>query len=277
MRPAEDMSVVLNVERELVVLFADYETFEARTLRAFDLIYRQFDDVRVDKSLRFLVSDDINIEKSIHLYLQQNPEYPIVVALHYDKFLEPIADSFLTRFVRITRYVTCSAISRHFGTNTTFSVAENLLKTFWTYTSQAKTADFLGCERAEKTSTIYAIQRRAKTAGCRTVVIDCQDPAVHARRFYSLLDFIVSHTRQELGLKKLSNGLGSLPTKCLITLEGKWGKPLMMRNVAFLLFSTKSRTFLREPRHQSTGERVVIHSYCGKRFDRFSRVQRDLA
>ncbi len=53
MRPAEEMSVALNVEREIVVLFADYETFEARTLRAFDLIYQQFDDVRVDGSLVF--------------------------------------------------------------------------------------------------------------------------------------------------------------------------------------------------------------------------------
>ena len=58
MRPAEDVSVVLNVEREVAVLFADYDTFEARTLRAFDLTYDQFDDVRVDRSLRFLISGD---------------------------------------------------------------------------------------------------------------------------------------------------------------------------------------------------------------------------
>ena len=74
MRPAEDVSVVLNVEREVAVLFADYDTFEARTLRAFDLTYDQFDDVRVDRSLRFLISGDPGIEDSIRHYLLQNPD-----------------------------------------------------------------------------------------------------------------------------------------------------------------------------------------------------------
>jgi len=54
MRPAEDVSVVMNVEREIAVLFAEYGTFEARTLRAFDLTYDQFDDIRpVVKILAF--------------------------------------------------------------------------------------------------------------------------------------------------------------------------------------------------------------------------------
>jgi hypothetical protein len=75
MRPAEGVSAALNVEREIAVLFADYETFEARTLRAFDLTCDQFDDVRVDRSLRFLVSRDNNIESSIRHYLLQDLEY----------------------------------------------------------------------------------------------------------------------------------------------------------------------------------------------------------
>ena len=58
MRPTDDLSAVLNVEREIVVLFANYETFESRTLRAFDLTCEQFDDIRVDRSLRFLVRRD---------------------------------------------------------------------------------------------------------------------------------------------------------------------------------------------------------------------------
>jgi len=65
MRPTDDVSAVLNVEREILVLFADYETFEARTLHAFDLIFQQFDDVRVDPSFRMLISGDSNIENHI--------------------------------------------------------------------------------------------------------------------------------------------------------------------------------------------------------------------
>jgi hypothetical protein len=86
MRPTEGVSAALNVEREIVVLFADYEPFEARTLRAFDLTCEQFDDVRVDRSLRFLVSRDINIESAIRHYLAQDPEYPITIPFQYRDF-----------------------------------------------------------------------------------------------------------------------------------------------------------------------------------------------
>jgi hypothetical protein len=84
MRPADELSIVLNVEREILVLFADYETFESRTLRAFDDIFDQFDDIRVDRSFRILISADTNIEATIRHYLSQDPEYPILIPFRYD-------------------------------------------------------------------------------------------------------------------------------------------------------------------------------------------------
>jgi hypothetical protein len=101
MRPAEDVSAALNVEREIVVLFADYETFEARTLRAFDLTCDQFDDVRVDRSLRFLISKDYNIEASIRHYLLQDIEYPVVIPYRYDEF-HSSNDDFIFNAIRRT-------------------------------------------------------------------------------------------------------------------------------------------------------------------------------
>jgi hypothetical protein len=99
MRPADELSVVLNVEREILVLFADYTTFEARTLRAFDLIFEQFDDVRVDRSFRILISDDPNIESIIRHYLSQDPEYPILIPFMYTDF-DQINNDFIFSRVR---------------------------------------------------------------------------------------------------------------------------------------------------------------------------------
>jgi hypothetical protein len=92
MRPADELSIVLNVEREILVLFADYKTFEARTLRAFDLICDQFDDVRVDRSFRILISDDPDIESVVRHYLIQDPEYPILVPFKYTDFNQVTTD-----------------------------------------------------------------------------------------------------------------------------------------------------------------------------------------
>ena len=83
-RPTDETSVFLNTERELMVVFTRYDTFEIRTLEAFDLFYAAVDSARVDQSTRFLVSADKNIEKTIKHYLDQHPEYPIIVPMTYE-------------------------------------------------------------------------------------------------------------------------------------------------------------------------------------------------
>lgn len=211
MRPAEDMSVVLNVEREIVVLFAEYDTFEARTLHAFDQIYRQFDDVRVDSSLRFLISADKDIQNIIRHYIQQNPEYPIIIPFHYNDFFghrnnhlsNAIRQNYLIR--DLFGYQLPLKHEYFFFGRSQF--VENILDLH----KSGQNSGLFGLRKSGKTSTIYAIQRRAKTSGCRTLLLDCQDPAVHAKRSISLLEYIVVRARQEFGLKQVNTALGPSP------------------------------------------------------------------
>jgi len=211
MRPAEDVSVVLNVEREIAVLFADYETFEARTLRAFDMIYDQFDDIRVDRSLRFLISADRNIEKSIGHYLLQNPEYPVVIPFHYDEFSDHsdsiFFDAIRKNFLIRDLFGYQSPLKQEYFFFGRTKLVEHVLDLH----KSGQNSGLFGLRKSGKTSTIYAIQRRAKTAGCRTLVIDCQDPAVHGKTFAALLEYMISQARRGLGLKKVDTSLGSSP------------------------------------------------------------------
>ncbi|MCK1417626.1 ATP-binding protein [Bradyrhizobium sp. CW4] len=211
MRPSEGISAALNVEREIAVLFADYETFEARTLRAFDLTCDQFDDVRVDRSLRFLISRDQNIESSIRHYLLQDLEYPIVIPYRYDDFRSATEDFIF------------NAIRRNYLIRDLFGYQSPLKHEYFFFGRKAIVEDVLdlhksgqnsalfGLRKSGKTSTIHAIQRRAKTAGCQTIVVDCQDPAIHAKRYGPLLEQIITEVRQELNLKKIEVSLGSSP------------------------------------------------------------------
>ncbi|MGI8705408.1 MAG: hypothetical protein ACR2JJ_06390 [Sphingomicrobium sp.] len=82
-RPTDETSVFLNTERELLVVFTRYDTFEIRTLEAFGLFYEAVGSARVDQSIRFLVSADNNIEKTVKHYLDQHPEYPIIVPMTF--------------------------------------------------------------------------------------------------------------------------------------------------------------------------------------------------
>lgn len=211
MRPSDGMSAALNVEREIVTLFANYDTFEARTLNAIDKVYDQFDDVRLDRSLRFLVSLDENIETTIRHYLVQNPEYPIVIPFRFSDFRSP-NDDFIFNAIR-RNYL----IRDLFGYQSPlkqeyfFFGRAQLLESVIDLHKSGQNSGLFGLRKSGKTSTIYAIQRRAKTSGHRTIVIDCQDPAVHARRYGALLEFIILAVRRELNLKDIPVKLGESP------------------------------------------------------------------
>jgi hypothetical protein len=209
MRPAESMSIALNVEREVVVLFSDYRTFEARTLRAFDQMYEQFDDVRVDGSLRFLISGDANIEDIIRHYLMQNPEYPIIVPFTY------------TQFENRNQSVLLDAIRKNYKIRDLFGYQSPLKHEYFFFGrtklvenvldlhKSSQNSALFGLRKSGKTSTIYAIQRRARAVGCRTVALDCQDPAVHARGYTSLLEYILIEIRRQIGLKRIDVAMGA--------------------------------------------------------------------
>ena len=70
-----------------------------------------------------------------------------------------------------------------------------------------------GLRRSGKTSTIHAVSRKARGQNIVPVIIDCQDPAVHARGFSSLLQYFLSTIRKSAGLKPLSSDLSGSVAK----------------------------------------------------------------
>ena len=72
-------------------------------------------------------------------------------------------------------------------------------------------SSLFGLRKSGKTSTIYAITRRAKAFSFGTTVIDCQNPAVHARRYGDLLSYIVSEVRKSIGQSKTVPSFGASP------------------------------------------------------------------
>ncbi len=213
MRPSDDLSVILNVEREIMVLFSNYDSFEARSIEAFEEILEKFPATRIDKSIRFFISLDDNIETAIRGFLAENFEYPIIVPYRYSDFLAP-TDEFI--YSRIRRNHLIRDLFAHqsplrkeyffFGRD---SIVSNVLDQH----RSNENSSLFGLRKSGKTSTIYAIERKAKTSGTKTLVIDCQDPAVHARTYKNLLEFIVEKIRDLGKLKKSKIDFGDNPAE----------------------------------------------------------------
>jgi hypothetical protein len=213
MRPSDSISIVMNVEREFVVLLSKYENFDARILKAFDAVYERFDDIRIDKSVRFIVSNDPSIEASIRNYLIQDPEYPVVIPFRYADFASTY-DEFIVNQIRSNHLVRDLFGYQSPLRNEYFFFGRGpLIETVLDLHKSGQNSGIFGLRKSGKTSTIFAIQRRAKTVGCRTVLLDCQDPSVHSRNYSELLAYIISEVRRTLSLKSKGISLGNSPAE----------------------------------------------------------------
>lgn len=200
-RPALDFSVHLNTDRELLCVFSKYETFEIRTLEAFDLFYSQLEQKRIDKSIRFLISGDPRTEVIIQKYLQQNPEYPIIVPIYVPnvrengtELLDAVRRNYLTRDL--------FGYQNPLREETFFFGRQEQVNTVLDLAKSGQSSSLFGLRKSGKTSSIYAIMRKAKAFDCMPVFLDCQSPAVHARRYNELLSLLIAEVRRAVGKNK---------------------------------------------------------------------------
>lgn len=199
-RPTDETSVFLNTERELLVLFSRYDTFEIRTLEAYRKFYDLVESARVDESIRFLVSADEKIEKTIAHYLQQHPEYPIIVPLTYDslqKKVNPLIKSVQKNYLVRDLFGFQSPLKEeHF-----FFGRNEIVSEVIDFARSGQNSSLFGLRKSGKTSTIFAIQRKSRSSDLNVVVVDCQDPSVHGREYGELLIWLVNKIRSSLNFK----------------------------------------------------------------------------
>lgn len=200
-RPAEEYSVHLNADRELLFVFSQYENFEIRTIEAFDLFYDQLEQKRVDRSIRFLISSDRKIEEKIQHYLNQNPEYPIIIPIYLNdinssgaRILDAIRRNYVLRDL--------FGYQNPLREETFFFGRQEQVTSVLDLAKSGQSSSIFGLRKSGKTSTIYAIIRRARSFGISPVFIDCQSPVVHARRYNELLSYVVAEARKAIGHTK---------------------------------------------------------------------------
>lgn len=211
-RPTDDFAIYINTDREVVFVFSEYDTFEVRTLEAFDEFYDLLESQRVDRSVRFLVSNDPKIEPVIRHYLDQHPEYPIIVPITFSQLTSiesnPILDAVRRNYLLRDLF----GYQNPLREETFFFGRQPVVNTVLDMAKSGQNSSLFGLRKSGKTSAIYAIQRRAKGHTASVAVIDCQNTAVHGRRFNELLSYIVLEVRKALGIKRVQPEISELIT-----------------------------------------------------------------
>jgi hypothetical protein len=201
-RPTDEFAIYINTDREVIILFAQYGTFEIRTLEAYELIYEILESKRVDRSLRFLVSSDNRIEDIMRHYLDQHPEYPIIIPITFHQILQT-RNSLLDAVRRNYLLRDLFGYQNPLREETFFFGRQHIVNAVLDMAKSGQNSSLFGLRKSGKTSAIYAIQRKAAAHSCNVVVIDCQNPSVHARRYNGLLGYIVTEARRITGQRKL--------------------------------------------------------------------------
>ncbi|WP_213580289.1 hypothetical protein [Paenibacillus lautus] len=192
MKPTQSFQEMFNLEREIVVIFSSYNSFEPRSLDAFDAVIKQFQQLRLEKVCYLFFSQDNQIETKIQNLLKTNQESQVVVPLSYSEYSSS-KDNYLMKnkfrrfFYSRDLFAFESPLKKDlyfFGRNDVVHRIVNRHKAY-------ENSGLFGLRKTGKTSIIHGVKRTLDAEGGLCVIIDCQSPAFHMRRWNEALHYIL--------------------------------------------------------------------------------------
>jgi hypothetical protein len=198
MKPTSLYQELFNIEREIIVIFSDYSTFEPRTLDAFDYVIDRYQELRIEKVCSVLVSKDANIESKIRDLLKSDPEYQIVIPFYFGELLE-VNDPYFVR----------NRFREHFYSRDLFAFQSPLKKDLYFFGRtdlvhkivnrhrSSENSGLFGLRKTGKTSIIFGVRRVINAHNGISVFIDCQSPSFHRKRWFSALRYVAEEIKEQ--------------------------------------------------------------------------------
>lgn len=201
-RPAQAIEHALPNAREFIVLFADYENFEARTLQAFDLVAGQFVDLRINQHFRILASTDKNITDKMRKICADEPDIPVTLPFTYDALSSKNnIGSIIIDATRENYYFRDLFSQRDPLRESTFFFGRvQLLAGLRDRMSRGENSGIFGLRKSGKTSILLACERLGRTDGHRFVHVDCQNASTTSAKWNELLRSVAIDIRKEAGV-----------------------------------------------------------------------------
>jgi hypothetical protein len=199
-RPTGQMRGLLHTDREVMVIFSDYQEFQSRTLDAFDRLLNSIpDDFRVEKVARILISEDKDVSTKIRKLFESKPDAPVVIPFHVSELTLSTTDSQIASRIREFTYSRdLFSMSSPLRNDLYFYGRSNLINEICSKLASGENFGLFGLRRSGKTSIVNGISRAISTRSGSAIIIDCQSPAVHQRRWNELLFHIVKTAKHNL-------------------------------------------------------------------------------
>lgn len=206
MKPTDIYREMFNIDREIIVLFADYKSFEPQTFDAFDVIYSKLQERRIDKICVVIISKDADIVDKISRLYKNNQESQIVIPFHYGE-LRDVKDEFFirNRFKNFFYTRDLFAYEAPLKKELYFFGRDSLIQQLLNRHLSGENSGLFGLRKTGKTSVIFGLQRALQKTQQASVFIDCQNPAFHKRKWNYALWHVVNelYRQNSLSLKGL--------------------------------------------------------------------------
>jgi len=202
-KPTSLYQEMFNLEREIIVIFSPYGSFEPRTLDAIEYATRKYQHqpLRLEKVCSLIISKDNAIESKLKEILKTDTESQVIIPFTYDELIS-----------NKSNYLMRNRFKSHFYTRDLFAF-ENPLKSDLYFFGRTdlihsianrhksnENSALFGLRKTGKTSVIFGVQRVLTKMEAVSVFIDCQNTAFHRLRWNKALFYIISETKSQLKL-----------------------------------------------------------------------------
>ena len=201
-KPTRRVTSLLHTDREAMAVFSPYPDFQPRSLDAFDRILAEnADEFRIEKVVRILISADHRVADRIKSLFQSTPDAPIVIPFHTSEFTLGTADrAIFDRFREFTFARDLFSMSSPLRGDLYFYGRSSIINEISAKLSSGENFGLFGLRRSGKTSIVNGVHRAIKKRNGESIVIDCQNPSIHTRRWNELLFYISSEIKRRFSI-----------------------------------------------------------------------------
>lgn len=177
-KPTEDYAVNFNLQREIPVIFSDYEVIEPRCLDVAAEVAKDIpSSLRLDRSCQIIVSQDRHVEETLGHLLRDSNLSSVVIPFSYEELIskEMTPNRILDRFRKYLFDADLFTTSQPIDNDVFFFGRRDFALDVAT---KCKSSSYLcgvfGLRRSGKTSMLFAIKRQLESTGCPVAFIPCQ-------------------------------------------------------------------------------------------------------
>lgn len=191
-KPTNQFSLTFNLQREIIVIFSDYISFEPRSLEAATYALNQLHSkLRIDRGCQILISSDSAVEMKLANILRDTNLNSIVIPFSYQEFLNnPPKDLIINRFRKYLFDIDLFSSSTPIQNDIFFFGRRDYVFDIVNKCKNNIHSGIFGLRRSGKTSLLYAVKRLLENDNYPTIYIPCQSELANTTWQMSLYTII---------------------------------------------------------------------------------------